>query len=1218
MKESFKSILIFVSVIVAIGVFMAVILPMINKEWQKAKNRPVPPGDLSEDIDLAEIATARNRGIAYLENNFWTESAEIFEELATTLPEEILPARNLAIAREGGFNQLQEKQGVDAGEIQSASKAAKKAILKLRELEPDSQFSYRLEARIADSVRETDQVLELLKQASERDPEDASIWYEIYSTAKISRSEEDKQTAFNAIAKAYELAPGNMFVVLDYLLAQVEQQDATIAETLKAVRPLFVPFQDRIQQKTRVDVLEFIDNGIAAAESEDWAKVRSYIRPIVNISRPDDVVQSDLRKIQANSLEFVKDQFSGDVETQLVALASETHPKEEYEFSESGDIPDLDGEIHSLQVIDFDLDLNPDLLVLTESSFVILTRNQESGEWTVKKDFELDQSFDHFLIADLDHDADGLQTGELEKGQYRYTADLDVVLYGVNGLEILETKLASIGGDVSFEKIESEQYDELREVTRVVTGDLNNDGDLDLGVIADGQVSYWNNNSNFEFTQIDFLGDPPDGRAVDLIAVDWDRDIDQDLVTLLEDGTVGYFEGLRHGDFRWSVIDETTPSGAAKSLTIQDADRNGSWDLMIAGEAGIDVLQTRTLGSGEVNVIERKQVSSEETALAADTDFNLDGYRDLLVIQQGQPKLLSFASNRTDALLEETGSLNSVVAVDFDTDGDSDLVTLAGNKVAILENTTRGGHHWSDVAIIAALNKDNNSQSQRINHFGLGALIELRSGPNYQLQLVTEPGAVRFGLGEIEKADAIRVLWPNGIPENIVDPETDQLVWELQTLSGSCPYLYAWNGAAFSFVTDLCWAAPIGMRGPNGKIVPDRSWEYIKIPGKMLKPVDGEYRIQLTEELWEAAYFEKVELTAVDHPADHLVYTNEKVGPPSIAEHRLYSVKEKRYPISVLNQSGRDITKEVSQRDENYAVPFEKKMMQGYVEETHLDLDFGLKEKPKHLTLFLTGWVYPTDVGINRAIYENDQLAGPRPPSISVMNRDGNFVEVIGYCGFPGGKTKTIAIDLSDVFLSEDYRIRLSTSMELYWDEIFISTDPTNLETVSTKLEVLNADLHYRGVSTKYAGVNNGPERYAYNELPDLPAWNPMGGSFTRFGDVTSLLTETDHRMVAIGTGDEITIRFKVPDAPVREGWTRDFVLHSVGWDKDANLHTIYGQTVEPLPFVGMKSYPYGGDEIAPHPQDYLNEYQTRKFDPGEFRRAFLSKHLKSQTAVNN
>ncbi len=69
-----------------------------------------------------------------------------------------------------------------------------------------------------------------------------------------------------------------------------------------------------------------------------------------------------------------------------------------------------------------------------------------------------------------------------------------------------------------------------------------------------------------------------------------------------------------------------------------------------------------------------------------------------------------------------------------------------------------------------------------------------------------------------------------------------------------------------------------------------------------------------------------------------------------------------------------------------------------------------------------------------------------------------------------------------------------------------------------------------------------------------------------RYGDVKVLVESADNRLVIMGSGDEMRLRFKVPAEPVRPGWKRDFMLHNVGWDKDANLHTILGQSVEPLP----------------------------------------------------
>jgi hypothetical protein len=91
--------------------------------------------------------------------------------------------------------------------------------------------------------------------------------------------------------------------------------------------------------------------------------------------------------------------------------------------------------------------------------------------------------------------------------------------------------------------------------------------------------------------------------------------------------------------------------------------------------------------------------------------------------------------------------------------------------------------------------------------------------------------------------------------------------------------------------------------------------------------------------------------------------------------------------------------------------------------------------------------------------------------------------------------------------------------------------------------------------------------------------------------------------MVILGCGDECTLTFRAPEPPPA-GWTRDFLIHNVGWDKDCNPQNIYGKTVEPLPFAGMQSYPpaepFPDDEKH---QEYLRKYQTREQNDVPFRR---------------
>ena len=75
-----------------------------------------------------------------------------------------------------------------------------------------------------------------------------------------------------------------------------------------------------------------------------------------------------------------------------------------------------------------------------------------------------------------------------------------------------------------------------------------------------------------------------------------------------------------------------------------------------------------------------------------------------------------------------------------------------------------------------------------------------------------------------------------------------------------------------------------------------------------------------------------------------------------------------------------------------------------------------------------------------------------------------------------------------------------------------------------------------------------------------------------------------------------------------------------VYYDKDADLNTVLGQTVEPLPYVGMPSYPYADEQTAAGDatfQEYLREYQTRQTPAWRFwSRDSLTGGFQSQPAA--
>jgi hypothetical protein len=176
--------------------------------------------------------------------------------------------------------------------------------------------------------------------------------------------------------------------------------------------------------------------------------------------------------------------------------------------------------------------------------------------------------------------------------------------------------------------------------------------------------------------------------------------------------------------------------------------------------------------------------------------------------------------------------------------------------------------------------------------------------------------------------------------------------------------------------------------------------------------------------------------------------------------------------------------------------------------------------------------------------------------------------------------------------------------MEIHWDEAFLVSGEDDVAVAMVELDPESADLHWRGRSRIEQEDGDGPERFVYTPALWDPRWPPMGGLFTRYGDVRALVAEGDDRLVIMGAGDEMTLTFPVPPGPPA-GWKRSYLLHSVGWDKDANLATAEGQTVEPLPFRGMRSYPPADDdqpEASPARADWLEEFQTRRQDESYWR----------------
>jgi Tfp pilus assembly protein PilF len=727
--------------------------------------------------------------------------------------------------------------------------------------------------------------------------------------------------------------------------------------------------------------------------------------------------------------------------------------------------------------------------------------------------------------------------------------------------------------------------------------DFDQDGDLDLLMWnATGVLRNWRNDGTGRFDAMPLCPGLP-STLPGVQKAEWlDLDDDGDLDVVMWAHEAGKPPVLKCYSnerlVRFAEVSLPQFVGADRLTSppiIEDVDHDGWLDIL-------DVRSGAQWSSGKDFFMHpssgRRSHANARSGVAADIDA--DGRMDIIAVNDD-------GSTSLPGVQVATG--HDVIPVDYDADGRIDLLTTAGQ---LFRNDSAGTGNWLNVGLHALIVGDS-----RFNAFGLGSTVEIRAGAHYQKRTVR---GVRtyFGLGPHQHADVLRVVWPNGNYQNLLFRASDtmglaanQVVVEEQSLKGSCPYLYAWNGREFEFVTDVLWRSALGMSIGSGILGHHGSADdYFKIRADQLRPREGRYVLQFTEELWETAYFDYCRLLVVDHPAVGDIFVDEKCLSPPYPPLKVYPVVEPRALRSAVDDLGRHHDGALAALDGRYVTDMVQTRYQGVVEPHDLILDVGEFDSSDEVHLFLRGWLWPTDASTNVAVSQNSAVPH-HLPTLEVVDGHGQWQPVDMAVGFPSGKSKTIVLDLSGRFLSDDHRVKLSTTFAIYWDHAFVTVGPQALEMRVTDLPVVQADLHERGYSHAFRRHPHGPVIPQYDSIDSQRQWRDLVGDYTRCGPVTELLTARDDRYVITAAGDEVTLEFDATTLPqLPDGWVRDFVIHTDGWLKDGDLNSATGKTVGPLPFSEMSTFPYPRAEVSEDPGrlEYERAYNTRRIDQSRFR----------------
>ncbi len=435
----------------------------------------------------------------------------------------------------------------------------------------------------------------------------------------------------------------------------------------------------------------------------------------------------------------------------------------------------------------------------------------------------------------------------------------------------------------------------------------------------------------------------------------------------------------------------------------------------------------------------------------------------------------------------------------------------------------------------------------------------------------------------------------------------------------SCPSLFMWNGAGYTYVSDVSnhgWLGYTKFVNSDGSLEYWRNnpWDYIPLNSSLLQAnADGNYEIKLLQKWNEIFLMDSAYMLVVDHPASENVYSTmveQYLDPEYMGQ--IYTVsKTPLTPVSAFNEvinvyngavvsySGQtDALSQIASMDGVFTSGFNGKYSEAWNNQTwnRLTVDLGNLTGASEMKLVvrsIVDWGPAESYTLWMDKFYSTQVPDstePTPtPFLEVKDVNGNWIRVPESRQFPlppDGVPRTFVVDLTGLFPTNDYSIRINNFWNVTFDYVAVDTSlPLN----TTVIRI------------------DGDANLSQEQVPENAN---SSGNFTRYGDVTELLLNEDDMFVIGRQGDAVTIEFSTANltAPAA-GMQRDYFFFIACWFKVEYANYGFGPgnngfTVDPLPFhymsgfpypLATESYPYDAAHIA-----YLEEYNTRVILPAQ------------------
>ena len=338
-------------------------------------------------------------------------------------------------------------------------------------------------------------------------------------------------------------------------------------------------------------------------------------------------------------------------------------------------------------------------------------------------------------------------------------------------------------------------------------GDINHDGYLDVCVtIWNGEARLFVNNTDKTLTEVSTTSgiNALPRNFWQPFFIDLDRDGWLDLYLLVDKEQNQLWINQKDGTF-------VEAAGAARlnnnmtdmGLSFGDYDNDGDFDLYITNiyvpaDNNHNVLFRNDTSGGILFFTDVSAAAGVDyggwgwgtTFFDADRDgwldigatngwwttpFNTDASR---FFHNPGVAPFAFADDATTSGFDDARWGSSLVAFDYDRDGDRDLLQTCMNE---------GAHLAANQPVGIAANNHYLTVKPRMlgpNHRAIGATVTVAVGGLTMMRLITagtscigqEPAEAFFGLASADKADTLIIDWPDGTQTSITDAPADQVL----------------------------------------------------------------------------------------------------------------------------------------------------------------------------------------------------------------------------------------------------------------------------------------------------------------------------------------------------------------------------------------------------------------------------------------------------------